>query len=356
MHIVHFCGALKGGPLSAIAEWSRRQVADGHRVSLIYSPLRDSVEEFRGDLSPQIELIPLEVKREIHLFGDFQACRAFTVLLRKLRPDIIHLHSSKAGAIGRLAAFLTGVPAVYSTHGIAYLRTDVSSATRALFFSLEWLLGLLGAKTVACSPSELHTMRFIPGYKCSIPNGIDLREFSLPAHEQTSDHLEIVLCGRITVQKNPALASAIAEESPPDWRWTWLGDGEQRELVERSGRIEVTGWQPRATTLARLAKGDILIHTSSWEGMPIAILESMALGLPVVATDVVGNRDLVVDGETGFLAYDRASFSIALETLSKSRELRQRMGQAGRRRIEAEFDQAKLAQRWADLYRQILSA
>jgi glycosyltransferase involved in cell wall biosynthesis len=356
MHIIHFCGALRGGPLSAIAEWSRPQVAAGHRVSLVYSPLRDSVEDFRGDLSPQIELLPLAVRRDIHPLSDLQACRAFAALLRKLQPDVVHLHSSKAGAIGRLAAFLTGIAAVYSTHGIAYLRTDVGFATRALFFSFEWLLGLLGSTTVACSASELHAMRFIPGRKISIPNGVDLASLSPPARKLTNDRLEIMLCGRVTVQKNPALACAIASKSPVDWRWTWLGDGEQREFVERSGRIDVTGWQPRAAALAHLGNGDILVHTSSWEGMPIAILESMALELPVVATNVVGNRDLIIDGETGFVAHDEVSFLAALKTLSESRELRHKMGRAGRRRVEREFDQAKLAQRWIELYQRILPA
>jgi glycosyltransferase involved in cell wall biosynthesis len=350
MHIVHFCGALKGGPLSAIAGWTRQQIIAGHRVSLVYSPLRDPVESYRGDLDPRIALIPLDVRREIDPIGDYRACCALATILRQIKPDVLHLHSSKAGAIGRVAAWLVGIPAIYSTHGMAYLRTDVGWATRALFYGLEWLLGLSGTTTVACSPSELRSMRFIPGAKMDIPNGIDLATLPAPIPAASRDGFNILLCGRITAQKNPELACRIAALSLPSWRWTWLGGGELGGLVQAGGRITVTGWIPRAEALARLQAGDVMVHTSSWEGMPIAVLEAMALGLPVVATNVVGNSDLVVHGKTGFVADDVAGFIAALTQLAGARELRQRMGQEGRRRVAEDFNQAKLSTRWMALY------
>ena len=96
-----------------------------------------------------------------------------------------------------------------------------------------------------------------------------------------------------------------------------------------------------------------MVHTSRWEGMPLAILEAMAVGLPVVATNVVGNRDLVVPGETGFVADDAPAFLRALQSLANSKDLRQKMGEAGRRRVAHEFDQVMLGERWMDLYGQI---
>jgi len=350
MYIVHFCGALKGGPLSAIAEWTRQQIIAGHRVSLVYSPLRDPVESFRGDLDARIGLIPLDVRREIDPAGDYRACRRLATILRQIRPDVLHLHSSKAGAIGRVAAWRVGVPAIYSTHGMAYLRTDVGWATRAMFYGLECLLGLSGATTVACSPSELRSMRFIPGAKMDIPNGVDLATLPAPVPAPPHEGLDILLCGRITTQKNPELACRIAALSPPSWRWTWLGGGELEGLVQAGGRITVTGWIPRAEALARLKAGDVMVHTSSWEGMPIAVLEAMALGLPIVATNVVGNSDLVDPGKTGFIADDVTGFIAALTQLAASSELRQRMGREGRERVAENFDQATLSARWMALY------
>ncbi|HKU65852.1 MAG TPA: glycosyltransferase [Rhizomicrobium sp.] len=338
--------------MSAITEWTRQQIAAGHRVSLIFSPLRDPPENFRNDLDQRIALVPLEVQRDIDLVSDYRACRRLATILREIRPDVLHLHSSKAGAIGRIAARLVGVPAIYSTHGMSYLRTDVGPATRALFYGLEWLLGLTGATTVACSASELRSMRFIPGTKMDIPNGIDLSILPSPIPAPPHEGLDVLLCGRITAQKNPALACRIAALSPPSWRWTWLGGGELEDVVRESRRIAVTGWITRTQALARLQTGDVMVHTSSWEGMPIAILEAMAAGLPVVATDVVGNRDLIVTGETGFTAGDETGFLHELSKLAAAPELRAKMGIAARQRVAEKFNHATLGRRWMTLYEQ----
>jgi glycosyltransferase involved in cell wall biosynthesis len=350
MHILHFCGALKGGPLSAIAEWTHQQVAAGHTVSLVYSPLRDRVEEFRDDLPEQVALYPLPVGREIRPSQDLRAVRGLLEILRQTRPDILHLHSSKAGAVGRIAGRLARIPTVYSTHGMAYLRTDVGLLTRAVFYGMEWVLGPIGNVTVACSPSELQTMWAIPGRKMAIPNGVDISAFPERDIPAVHDGLDIVLSGRITAQKNPLLACRIAARSPANWQWTWLGGGELEEALRKQGRIAVSGWTSRAQAMARLRLADVMVHTSSWEGMPIAILEAMAAGLPVVATNVVGNRDLIVPGETGFVASDVASFLEALHKLAAAPDLRRRMGEAGRRRIAQNFEQSLLAARWLDLY------
>ncbi len=350
MHIVHIAGALMGGPLSAITEWTRLQVKAGHRVSLIYSPLRDPVESFRAALPAEVALYALEMRRDIHPIADFRATLAMAKLLHSLRPDIVHLHSSKAGALGRIAAWLAHAPSIYSPHGLAYLRTDVGILTRAFYFTLEWLLGLVGTVTVACSPSELEAMHGIPGGKTVIPNGVDLAALRPTTEITARTGLRIVLCGRITAQKNPQLACAIARASPPDWHWAWLGDGDMRDDVERAGCIEVLGWMPRSEALARLSASDVMVTTSSWEGMPIAVIEAMALGLPVVATDAVGNRDLIRSGENGFIATDVPGFLRALNCLAQSPELRHGMGNAGRQRVLNEYDQDKLGARWINLY------
>ena len=203
MHILHVAGALKGGPLSAVADWTRYQLAAGHKVSLVYSPVRDPLDTFRDALAAEIELHALEIPRDIRIATDYRACRKLVNIVRVTRPDVIHLHSSKSGAIGRIAAILCGTPTIYSPHGVSYLRTDVGILTRALYFALEWLLGCLGALTVACSPSELHALKLIPGRKLMIPNGIDLA--SIPDKKpRSADGFRIVLCGRITAQKNPS--------------------------------------------------------------------------------------------------------------------------------------------------------
>ena len=342
-----------GGPLSAIAEWARQQRAAGHELALIYSPLRDPLDRFRHALPADMKMVPLDIKREIDPAGDIAAARKLTAWLKQNKPDVLHLHSSKAGAIGRVAARLAGVPTIYSTHSIGYLRTDVGLATRAIFFLLEWVLGIIGDVSVACSPSELAAMKLIPGRKIVIPNGIDMANMPPRQPRSAHDGLNIVLCGRITVQKNPQLACAIADAAPPQWRWTWLGGGDLENLVRERGRIAVAGWLQRSEALARLGDADVMVHTSSWEGMPIAILEAMALGLPVVATDVVGNRDLVEIGKNGFTARTVPEFLRALHALAADPALRQAMGDAARTSVMRDYDQKRLGSRWLALYEEV---
>jgi glycosyltransferase involved in cell wall biosynthesis len=354
MHVVHFCAALKGGPLSAIAPLIHRQVSAGWQVTLIYSPARDPVETFRSELPGGIELIPLDVYREIHPASDFAAGRKLTKWLKHRKPSIIHLHSSKAGAVGRIAARLAGVPTIYSPHAIAFLRRDVSVATRVMFYVLEWLLGLAGATTVACSSSELAAMRLLPGHKMMIPNGVDLAGLPSLSAQPNRTYLNVILCGRITAQKNPKLACAIAEASSPHWRWTWLGGGDLEDLVKIRGRIAVTGWLSRGEVLAKLAAADVVVHTSSWEGMPIALLEAMGIGLPAVVTDVPGNRDVVDPTKTGFICRTLDDFVYALNILANEPALRRKMGDAARARVQRMFDLDRLQQRWISLYKELV--
>jgi glycosyltransferase involved in cell wall biosynthesis len=292
----------------------------------------------------------LDVHREIDPASDLAAIGQLTKWLRHRKPDVIHLHSSKAGAIGRIAARMAGIPAIYSPHAIAFLRTDVGLPTRAMFFAIEWLLGIVGTVTVACSASELTAMRLIPGRKIAIPNGVNLAALSVPDLRPDQVGLNIMLCGRITAQKNPELACAVAEASPPEWRWTWLGGGDLEDFVRARGRISVTGWMPRSEAVTKLAGGDVVVHTSSWEGMPIAILEAMALGLPAIVTDAVGNRDVVEPGKTGFVCGNAEDFLRALSTLANKPALRRTMGDAARARVVETYDQTRLKQLWTALY------
>lgn len=357
MHIMHVAGALRGGPIRAIADWTSTQVRFGHKVSLVYSLSRDPIETFRGELSSEIKLHGIDMPREIVWRLDLKACRDLIALIRHVRPDVIHLHSSKAGAVGRVAARICNVPSVYSPHGLSYLRTDVGRPSRALYFALEYCGAMIGSCTVACSPSERDKLRWIPGYKGMIPNGIALDELpSLGVEDrQLNDAVNVIICGRIAAQKDPELACEIAAASPPHWRWHWIGDGEMREAVEKGGRIQVLGWLPREQVLDHMRRADILVHTSKWEGMPIAILEGMALGLPIVASNGTGTSDLIVAGETGYLAASVQEFRSALNRLAASADLRRRMGLAGRDRVEEVFDQRKLSVRWLEVYKCLLS-
>ena len=145
----------------------------------------------------------------------------------------------------------------------------------------------------------------------------------------------------------------------PDARFIWIGGGEQEEDIRRlaherglQGNLEITGWLKPEQALEKMRELDILVHYSRWEGLPNAVLEAMALGLPVVASDAPGNQDAVIPDVTGLLARDEASLLRAALRLAHDASLRRKLGQAGRERILLEFTPAQALGALEKLYAQ----
>ena len=114
--------------------------------------------------------------------------------------------------------------------------------------------------------------------------------------------------------------------------------------------LEIAGWLPHEAILARLSRAQVFCQTSLWEGLPIALLEAMALGLPVLAWPAVGNRELIVEGETGYTCRTAEEFAARLHALADDPNRRAALGAAGRARILRQHDAAVVALQWASIY------
>jgi glycosyltransferase involved in cell wall biosynthesis len=302
--IVHVSESLATGVLSAICTLINAQVADGHEVTLLGSTKReDTLPAWRDDLPRGLRFIEVDMTREISPSTDIRAIKQIRGIFKRLKPDVIHLHSSKAGAVGRIASIGLGARVIYQPHGLAFLRQDISSKKQSIYKSVEAVLSLLPAVIVACSEGEALAARGAL-YKRrvrSIDNAIKLTH--IPRSSLSTTPIKIGTCGRISPQKDPAFFAEVAKLVGNKAEFTWIGDGEdeQKAALTAAG-IKVTGWCPRTEAIGHIADLTIYIQTSAWEGMPISVIEAMAAGLPVVATNIVGNRDLVVHGKTGMLA------------------------------------------------------
>lgn len=358
LHLCHIVTGLLGGPAASVKYLTEAQLRAGHRVTVVYTPERDDPQAVRALFDPRVAVVPWRVKREIGP-GDLPALLRLVRLLAEMAPTVVHLHCSKAGALGRVAASLLRIPNVYSPRGIAISRRDVSRLTRSIYYGLEWILGRVGGPVVACSPGEREEVRKLAPQVKMIPNGLAVRDLDAlmgdeePARFSAADgRLHVAICGRIDAQKNPQGVARVAAAAPANWQFHWIGDGPQRALVEAAG-ITVHGWQERVAGLSLMRRCDALLHLSLWEGMPNAVLEAMALGLPVVASRIVGNKDLVLPGETGFLVEADAAAADVVSTLSDlaaDPALRAAFGAAGKRRIANSFDLEALCGRWNALY------
>ena len=259
-----------------------------------------------------------------------------------------------------MAAWLCRVPTIYySPHGYSFLQTDRSTLVRLYYWLLELFISSIG-EIVAVSPGEAHYARQLcwgkPVRTICDPYLGPAQPPALIPHEG----LVVGACGRLTEARNPEAFIRLAAElrrHGPDARCVWIGSGEMetdaRRLVQELGladSFEFTGWLKPREVLERMRGLDVFVHYSRWEGLPNAALEAMAMGLPVVASDVPGNRDAVKEGVTGFLARDEAGLQDAVSRLLMDPPLRRRLGQAGRERIDREFTPAKAIAILQDLY------
>lgn len=293
---------------------------------------------------------------------DAAAVAALARLLKRVRPDLVHLHSSKAGVVGRLAARVAGVPSVFTAHGWAF--TEGVSGTRArVALASERTVTPLGQRVIAVSDYDrLLARRHAVGREdqiVTVHNGIA----DAPSVGMAPPHpvLRVVMVARFSSQKDHAtLLGAVARV--PNLHLSLIGDGEllpqARTLAERLGiarRVDFLG--TRSDVPQVLAGHHVFTLISHYEGFPISILEAMRAGLPVVASDVGGVREAVVDGVNGCLIPrgDVAALAAALEALADDPEKRTRMGAAGRRRFLNHFTlQGMIDKTWA-VYEEVLA-
>jgi glycosyltransferase involved in cell wall biosynthesis len=360
MHICHVATGFLGGPEVIVRQLVEMQRAAGHRVTLIYGKTHNGFEAGIKQLPSNLEMIGWDAGREISFAKDKAAYRDLVNHLRNLRPDVVHMHNAKAGALGRIACWRLGIRNIYSPHGPAYLRSDAGRFRRFIYFAIEWGLALLSDQLVASSEGEMRAIRAMPGNKHLIHNGVDVAEIKRKASgspvKPHAGRLRIVISSRVWAQKNPGLVARIAAQSPPEWDWCWIGDGPLRDVLDATGRVDVLGWQEPDAVLATLKTADIYLQASHWEGMSFALLEAMTLGKPCVVSNVPGNQDLVQGGICGFVCDNDQDYLAALETLAQDAVLRRKLGEGSALRIARSFSLDQIAVCWSKLYRGLVSA
>jgi len=251
-------------------------------------------------------------------------------LFRELRPDIVHTHTAKAGALGRVAARLAGVPlSVHTFHGHV-LEGYFSPVKTQLFLATERTLARITDRIIAVSPRVRQALLSMgigrPGQVEVIPLGLDLGRFLLSPKGSTN------LRQRLCIPLGTPLPGG--DRAP---HLLVVGDGERREalqgLVQRldlGSRVHFLGW--RNDLEAILPELDVVICCSRNEGTPVALIEAMAAGVPVLSSDVGGVGDLVTHGETGWLVppSDPAALAGGIRTLLADPALAGRLAEAAR--------------------------
>ncbi len=358
--ILHITEALGTGVVHSISQLARIQSRDGFEVILVHSRRPETPLPHELDLlfPPPIRRIHIPMVTPVSPLKDARDVIALARLFRQLGPDVIHLHSSKAGVLGRLAAFLSGYGkrTFYSPRGFAFLREDVPSIKLSLYLFFERIAALLRGTLVACSGSEqrLAQDRVSHPRVVLVENSAEFAHIK-EAKGSRSPRTRVVTSGRLSYQKAPWRFRDLAirlNDLPADF--VWIGSGELEHYLaapgDQSGSIVSTGWLGRADVLAELSQSDVFIMTSLWEGMPLSLIEAQAAGLPAVVPDVVGCRDIVRHGETGFVCKSDDEFALRLRELIANSELRQTMGRAASKMARERFSVERMHREMVKVY------
>lgn len=318
-----------------------------------------------------VEVIP-DLGREIRPLQDLRTLWRLTRLMRRVRPHIVHTHTAKAGAVGRLAAMLSGVPVVIHTFHGHVLRGYFSPATTAMYRGIERALAWRTTRLVTVTDLVRDELLALGvgqrGQYVTVPLGFDLepllraerRRGELRAELGLGDAPVVAIVARLVPIKAHEVflaAAARVRQQVPNAVFLVVGDGECRAALEQRAAnlglrdaVRFLGW--RADLDRLYADTDVVVLTSRNEGSPVALIEAMAAGVPVVSTAVGGVANVVEHGVTGLLAPmdDDATLATHIETLLGDRSLARAMGQRGRERVHATYGSDRLVRDIEQLY------
>lgn len=356
MKIVHVMECFAGGTFEFLVQLTQKLNKIEHII--IYGIRENTPKDFKKKFPLQTIFVPWKMaQREINFIQDIKALTELISIIKEIEnKDIIHLHSSKAGFLGRIAACLIGLSrkTIYTAHGVSFLRTDVSKGKKQIYILLEKMANWCGGQIIACSKSEGEEFqRYGIKNVRVIHNGIEIIDILL---KELNKEIIVGTIARISSQKNPSLFNWIAQQYQENRqvKFLWIGDGELRAEL-RATNIEITGWISKQSVKKQLQRVDIYLSTSLWEGLPLGVLEAMVQEKPVVLSDCVGNKDLVENKLNGFLFRQKEEALEGLNFLVNDCATRYQYGRESRQKAIRFFSLDKMSSEYLNIYKKISS-
>lgn len=353
--ILFIVEAMGGGVFTYIVDLVNELIGI-YDMYIAYAVRKQTPDNYRDYFDKRIHLI--EVKNFVRSINPAKEIKAFfeiRKIAKQVNPDIIHLHSSKAGALGRWAFNGKKIPLFYTPHGYSFLMQNHSVMKRKVYRALEMVCGKRNCMTISCSEGEHQESLKLTRNAVYVNNGINVNELQglidsvAPSEQHT---FTVFTLGRICYQKNPTLFNKIAE-AMPDVKFLWIGDGELRDELT-APNIEITGWSSREDALKYSLQGDVFLLTSLWEGLAISLLEAMYMKKQCVVSNVLGNRDVIHNRKNGFVCDDINDFIKAIRAV-QNENLSELIKEAYRD-ILTKYNTSIMAEEYSKLYMSNLSA
>jgi glycosyltransferase involved in cell wall biosynthesis len=284
------------------------------------------------------------LKRTVNPIMDGKSLRYILYIINQFKPDLIAAHSSKTGILGRLASQMTKVPCVFTAHGWSF-TTGIPEPNRTIYRWLEKLTTSLADKIICVSEydRQIGLKAGMSSEKLlTIHNGMKDVATNLKANLAPAEPIKVAMVARFDRQKDQA--TLIKAFKDLNAQLILVGDGpsldKTKERVEQLGmshQVSFLGFRQDIAEI--LAEVQIYVLISNWEGLPCTIIEAMRAGLPVVASDVGGVSEIVLDGQTGYLVPrgDAKTLRQKLNYLLSNEQARISMGIMGRQKYESQL-------------------
>jgi glycosyltransferase involved in cell wall biosynthesis len=352
-----------GGVQIHIKDLAAAARAQGHTATVLTGGTGPFIDALHAENTPVVALRHLSVP--IGPLRDLRALREIHAVLTDLRPELLAVHSAKAGVLGRLVGRSLRIPVVLTAHGWTF-TPGIPPLQAAAYRQIERFAGPLASRIIAVSEFDRQLAldaRIVTADRIvTVHNGMPDVPLRLRADPGRTP-VRLIMVARLGAQKDhPLLLRALAGLMHHAWELDLVGEGplmnEMKSLAATlgiGGRVRFLGQRMDVDQL--LADAHVSLLVSNWEGFPLSILEAMRAGLPVVASSVAGIGEAVSDGETGYLV-PRGDVELLRDRIGRllvDPTLRVRMGAAGRARYEQHFTLDGTVAKTLAVYRDVLA-
>lgn len=311
------CEAFGGGVFTYVSQLCNDMV-DDFDVYLAYSLRPQTPKNYKEFLDERVHLIEMYnvgVKGLFSIKNDIAAIKELRQIRDTVKPDIIHLHSSVAGGLGRLA--YKGNNVLYTPHGYAHILMGPGKKSKLYKFA-EKMLGNRSL-TLTCCESEDEEAKKFSKRTAYIETGVNLLDLSasLDGIEPVkNEKFTVFTLGRACVQKQPQVFNEIAK-LVPEARFIWIGNGELENVLD-APNMEVTGWKPRKEALAMAKGADAFILCSLGEAIAMSLIENMYIKKLILVSNTMGNKSVIRDGVNGYVCEKPEEYAERIKAAMKS--------------------------------------
>lgn len=301
--ILFIVEAMGGGVFTYIVDMAN-VLSRKYDVYVAYGLRKQTPKNYQEYFDKSVHLIRVKnFTRQISPTKDIKAFFEIKKIKREVSPDIIHLNSSKAGILGRIAFLNVKDSSIfYTPHGYSFMIQNISNTKKKFYYYLEKLCSNLKGTTIACSYGEYLEAKKLSKSVTYVSNGINMKEIDSLLNKKNNrinENLTFGILGRISDQKNPLLFNKLAKAFP-NYSFKWIGDGEKKGQLT-SSNIKITGWLNRKDALSELETIDVFLLPSLWEGLPMSLLEAMYLKKLCIVSNIKGNNNVIINNKNGFV-------------------------------------------------------